>query len=325
MKIVEINTFIRDTSKRNDALGDLIRFAYKFFSHQWVDIVTSIMGTIIIAFLIGVGEHGVKLIIVGLIYALLLILSTWAKAYKNNMYKKMIKSSESLKTISSIMGSWQFDLYTCAKHIKQNRDKGQEIISSFISELSFQRAAFYVCQSIRDVVSDQYHINNDDIYITVFQRIQSDSSDVCKMIAYSCTQEPTTYGYSYSIPQKDEIKRKKIEFHTKAFVSNNTGITVALNQTEVKKYFIIHPDNKEREEKIQQYICFPISIAKSGVLFLLQVDTSIKGLFGYDDDGVKEFLANYVYPYGQFLHMVYEEQRTIEQLRSINYEEKNSN
>ena len=84
----------------------------------------------------------------------------------------------------------------------------------------------------------------------------------------------------------------------------------------------MHKDNKEREEKIQQYICFPISIAKSGVLFLLQVDTCVKGLFGCDNDSVKEFVANYVYPYGQFLHMVYEEQRTIEQLRSIYYEEK---
>lgn len=320
MKIDDINTFVLESSRKKGAVGDLIRFAYKFFSHEWVDIITSITGTVIIALLIGCGDYSIRLVIACTIYVVLLLLSTWAKAYKHKIHKNLIDSSKSLNSLSNIIDSWQYDLYSCAKKINQNKDKDQEVIAAFLSDLSFQSAAFYVCRSIRELVAEQYQINIDDVYITVFQRIQSASSDVCKMIAYSCTQEPTTYGHSYTIPKR--VKNKKIEFHTYKFAMNETNITVALNRTEVEKCFVMHQDNLEREEKIQQYICFPIAIAKSGVLFLLQIDTSVEGLFGNDTDSAKKFVANNVYPFGQFLHMVYEEQRTIEQLREINYGKK---
>lgn len=326
MNFNDINTFILESSHKNGAMGDLIRFAYKFFSHEWIDIITSIIGTIIIALLIGCGDYSIRLVVACVIYVVLLLLSTWAKAYKHGIHKSLIDSNKSLNSISSVIDSWQHDLYNCAKNINRNKNKDQEVIDTLLSDLSFQRAAFYVCRSIRNLVVEQCQINMDDIYITVFQRIQTGSSDVCKMIAYSCTQEPTTYGHSYSIPKKGKNNKKKIEFHTQKFAMNETNITVALNRTEVDKYFIMHPDNKDREEKIQQYICFPIAIAKSGVLFLLQLDTSVDGLFGNDANDVKEFIANNVYPFGQFLHMVYEEQRTLEQLREINYGKKeNSN
>ena len=295
MKLNDINTFVLESSRKKGAIGDLICFAYKFFSHEWVDIMTSIIGTVIIALLIGCGDYSIRLVIACTIYVVLLLLSTWAKAYKHKTYKNLIDSSESLNSLSNIIDSWQYDLYSCAKKINQNKNKDQEVIATFLSDLSFQRAAFYVCRSIRELVAEQYQINIDNIYITVFQRIQTDSSDVCKMIAYSCTQEPTTYGYSYTIPKKNKSKQKKIEFHTKKFVYNDTNITVALNRKKVEELFVMHQDNLEREEKIQQYICFPIAIAKCGVLFLLQLDTSIEGLFGNDDNNVKHFIANYVY------------------------------
>ena len=71
----------------------------------------------------------------------------------------------------------------------------------------------------------------------------------------------------------------------------------------------------QEEENIQQYICIPITPSNMDVTFLLQLDTCVKDYFGDSIESVNEYIIENIYPFAQFLYMIYEEARTIEQLR----------
>lgn len=137
------------------------------------------------------------------------------------------------------------------------------------------------------------------------------------MIAYSEKHEPTSFDKKYKIPDHAEFSEDlfgKIEYHSYLFASGRKDISVLVNRNEVKKAFILHDYCGDREDKIAQYICIPISPVGLGVTFLLQIDTVTPGKFGSDEHSMMEFVNNVIYPFAQFLHMIYEEGRTIEQL-----------
>lgn len=212
--------------------------------------------------------------------------------------------------LSTVLKSWAVSMRKCAKGIWGNSRPAQE---KDFSGIDFQAAAFTVCKELHTVLSRT--CDSEEIYITVFQRIREDGSDVCSMIAYSTIDEPNSYGDKYDIAAAQGKEFGTVEFHTYYFASGHKEIKAFVNAEEVKKAFVEHSCSSEREENIQQYICVPISPAKKGATFLIQIDTSIPGLFGKDTKSAVKFAKESIHPYAQFLHLVYEENRTIEQVR----------
>lgn len=311
--------------KNKDSLvSDTIRFLYNLFSNGITEAIITIIGTVLIALLIGIQYFGPFFWIVIGIYVVSVLLMGLARIYQQERLKDVSSLKQSLLCADAILYAWAVRLQKCAKSIYDSSEKTSKSIKRDIREINFQNAAFFVCENLEKHLTKYYE--DDNIYVTVYQKYLNDNNEeACKMIAYSGNHEPASYGSPYKIPEYDEELFGKIEYHTYLFSRNNNEISVLCDKYEVEKAFVKHHENQEREEQIQQYIGIPIAISKLGVTFLLQIDTNIPFLFGKDKYTVKKFSKIAIYPFAQFLHMVYEEARTIDQIIGGIEENENKN
>ena len=183
--------------------------------------------------------------------------------------------------------------------------------NNLLSVTSFQQASFAVCEHLRSFLSTK--TGHDDIYITIFQQEIINNKSVCRMIAYSCPYEPSHYGKIYDVGKYSENDLTKVEFFRYLFSIQKKEPTCLATNEQIVSNFKKHETRSKnieyREDYLQQYIGVPITIAKQGVVFLLQVDTVTKDLFGTNEKELKEFANSAIYPFAQFLHMMYEQQR----------------
>lgn len=303
---------VRIEGQKNTAMAHFIQFAYRFFANSIVQAITSILGTIIIAVLIGTGSYGILFWACAILYCIFTILSAWANEHIRDKIRDTKTFQHALYGMGAAMRTWAISLQKTAIFLKRTQEKKNKDILEKLDRIDFQSAAFVVCQTLCSYLSKNEE--KDDVYVTVYQRINTDS---CKMIAHSADHEVSNYGIKYHIPAPcDDDLFGKIEYHSYVFHIGNKEITSFHTHELVMDAFVIHDKSKDREEDIQQYICIPISPAKLGVTFLLQVDTNIPNFFGDNKKAVNDFAKNVVFPFAQLLHMVYEQSRMIEQLVS---------
>lgn len=309
--------------KNKDSLfSDTIRFLYNLFSNGITEAIITIIGTVLIALLIGIQYFGPFFWIVIGIYVVSVLLMGLARIYQQERIKDISSLKQSLLCADAILCAWANRLQNCAKSIYDSSEKNLKSIKREIREINFQNAAFFVCENLARHLTRYYE--DDNIYVTVYQKyLTDDNKEACKMIAYSGNHKPSSFWVEYEIPEYDANLYGTIEYHTYLFSLGNNEISVLCDRDEIKEAFVQHQENPDREEQIQQYIGIPIAIEKSCVTFLLQVDTNIPFLFGKDKYTVNKFSRIAIYPFAQFLHMVYEEARTIDQI--IGGIEKNEN
>lgn len=304
--------WIRIQGQKNTTIGHLIQFIYRFFANSFVQATTSILGTIIIAVLIGRGSYGWLFSICVILYCIFTILSAWANEHIRDKIRDTKVFQRALYGMATSMRTWAINLQKTAGFLKTTLEKKDIDILKKLDRIDFQSAACLVCETLRDTLSKNEE--KDDVYVTVFQKT---SPDKCKMIAYSVNYEVSSYGVEYDIPsQNEEDLFGKIEYHSYVFYSGIKEITTFHTHELVMKAFVIHSNSEEREKNIQQFICIPISPAKLGVTFLLQVDTNVPNFFGDNKKAVDDFAKNIIFPFAQILHMAYEQSRMIEQLAS---------
>ena len=307
-----LTEWIRIEGQKDSATGHLIQFTYRLFANTYIQAITSILGTVIIGVLIGIGSYGRLFWICVVLYVVFTLLIAWANNHIQNKIRDTKTFQSALYGMGATMRSWAISLQKAAKYLKNTKEEKDINILKQLGDTDFQSAAFAVCQTLSSYLSKSGE--NDDVYVTVYQRINRDS---CKMIAHSADHEVSNYGIEYPIPAPSSDNLfGKIEYHSYVFYSGKKEITSFHTHEQVMKAFVIHGNSEEREGDIQQYICIPISPAKLGVTFLLQVDTNVPNFFGDNEKAVNDFAKNIIFPYAQFLHMVYEQSRMIEQLVS---------
>lgn len=308
------SSFIIKHSKDDSVFSLLIQITYKIFSSPYVSCFISIIGTIVIAIFIGNNCYNYSFFIFVGVYIVSLYLSTWANTYKNNKMNNYNNCKKAILSLDKILRSWGLELRKCAKQLHQlDPSANDNSINSTLSATSFQVGAFFVCSSLSEKLFNEK--SRDKVYITIYQKIIRKDKTICRMIAYSGNHEPSSYKEEYEIPKKEKIDDQEIEFHTRIFSNNLTDPIVLLNHEQVMNEFKLHEISSEREENIQQYICIPITPSNMDVTFLLQLDTCVKDYFGDSIESVNEYIIENIYPFAQFLYMIYEEARTIEQLR----------
>lgn len=312
-KIQQIKSWIRTESRTDSAISDLIRFFYKVASHSYCQVIVSIVETTILGIFIEKDYYGLFFWITLVLYTIMMILIAWANEHIRDKIKDNKTFQSALFGLSTVLKSWAINMQKTAKglngiDVRENR----QTVERLLNAMDLQTAAFAVCEKLHDFLTRNG--NPDDVYITVFQRYKDGGKNMCRMIAYSGNHEPTSYDVKYEIPEYSEDLLGNIEYHTYIFASGNKDVTSFPNPESLSKVFKFHPGCENRESRIQQLICIPISPAKKGVTLLLQVDTSISGVFGSTDTAVDEFAKNTVYPFAQFLHMMYEQVRVIDQL-----------
>jgi len=306
-----LTEWVRTQGQKNTALSYFIQFIYHFFANSYIQAGISILGTIIIAVLIGTGSYGVLFWVCVVCYCIMTILSAWANEHIREKIRDTKAFQKMLYGIGTSMRTWSISLQKSASYLRNTHEKKNKEILKKLDRIDFQAAAFMICETLCSYLSKNEEKN--DVYVTIFQRRETDS---CEMIAHSANHEVSTYGVKYPIPPQDQAIFGKVEYHSYMFASGKKEITTFPTHDLVMEAFVIHDKSKGREENIQQYICIPISPAKLGITFLLQVDTNVPNFFGDSQKAVDDFAQNIIYPFAQMLHMMYEQARLIEQLVS---------
>lgn len=304
--------WIRKKANEDTAVAYLIQFVYHFFANSYIQAIVSMIGTVVIAVMIGKSYYGKWFGVAVFIYILATLLIAWANEHIRQKIRDTKIFQSTLYGLSATLRSMAITLQKCAKNLKKTEtsEKAKQIVIT--SEIDFQTAAFAVCEKLHDTLSRKEE--KDDVYVTVFQKKVENTSAYCRMIAYSAKHEVSSYDTKYPIPSKQEALFGKIEYHTYVFAKGIKEVTSFHTKELVQEAFCMHESCEDREKEIQQYICIPISPAGLGVTFLLQVDSNEQHFFGSSKSAVDDFAKNTIYPYAQLLHMIYEQSRVIEQL-----------
>lgn len=299
-------------NKEESVVTLLIDLVYRLFSNEIFVASIALIEPLGIGIMANLGYYGFFFYLCVIIHIMCVLLSVWAKRYQNEKLQENRMLRQALFGGIRTLRTWAVELQQCTKAIYKLTHKSRATIERMTDSINFQQAAFNVCVNLCNNLCKYYDNNN--IYITVFQKQITPDGSFCKMIAYSGNHEPSTYGQPYKIPNMTEVKLGDVEYHSFLFAMNKTDISVLPDRESIEKSFVNHPKSEERENAIQQYIGIPIAPAGLGVTFLLQVDTNITNLFGKDKHTVTAFAETAIYPFAQFLHMVYEQGRLIEQL-----------
>ena len=174
----------------------------------------------------------------------------------------------------------------------------------------FQRSAFIVCKEMYELLNS--YLSSDDCFITVFQRFKKGRKNICKMIAYwnKNDEEPITYQKPYRI-RKNISDKAKVEFFLKIFSSEDITIRILPTKKQIQEEFVIHKENGESEERIEQYIGLPIALKNEPIHILLQIDFE-HNAFGEDEKDVRKKAEILLYPFAKRLFILYEMSRLIE-------------
>ena len=308
-----IKNSLQEEVRRDSAGKHFVLFIYLLYSNPLVQALISLIGTVLIAIFIGKNYYGLFFWIVCGFYCLSVVLIALANNHIQEKIKDTAFFQNALLGVSTILRAWATSLQTSAREFqKMNFRTEKNAVKNTLSKIDFQAAALCVCENLHNCLTR--NLGSDDIYVTVYQKYMSHGKPYCKMIAHSGYYEPTSYGKEYLIPQFAENLLGNVEFHTYIFASGQKRIRVFADRESVSKAFKLHEGCEDRESCIKQYIGIPISPAKQGITFLLQVDTCVPKLFGKTTSDVEEFAKNMISPFGQFLHMIYEQGRTIHQL-----------
>lgn len=324
----KLKAWVRRNSIDDSALSHLLQFTYRFFSKHLVQAFASFLGTVVIAVMVGVGYYGVFFWVTTVVYAVILFFIAIANDHITGKIKDVKTFQDALFELGDVQRAWADWLQESASAFCQVKlspdgkmsEETEKYVELVLKKIDFQAAAEAVCNSLKTFLSIDHH--HADVYVTVFQQIELDGQTFCKMIASSERCDSASFGHPYPIPRYTQDMYGTIEYHSYLFALNKNDISVLVNHDEVERAFRFHDKCVEREGEIEQYLGIPISPKGLGVTFLLQVDTAVPGKFGNDRHSMKEFAKNNIYPFAQFLRMVYEEGRTIEQLINRLKEEK---
>ena len=313
IKVYErIKKYALTKSKEKSVVTLIIFLGYRIFSNEIIVALISLFEPLVIGIMANLEYYGFFFYLCVIIYIMCVLFGAYAMRFQKEQLQENRMLKQALIGGIGCLRAWATGVQQCAKAIFKLNRKSQATIERIIESIDFQAAAFHVCTNLCNNLCKYYE--NSNIYITVFQKQETPNGSICKMIAYSGNHEPSTYGQPYNIPDVTEAEQGKVEYHSFLFAMNKTDISVLPNRDSIEKCFINHPKSEERENEIQQYICVPIAPAGLGVTFLLQVDTNIADLFGKDKNSVTSFAETAIYPFAQFLHMVYEQGRLIEQV-----------
>lgn len=307
-----LTEWVRKKGTEETAFAHFVQFTYLFFSNSYIQAIVSIVGTVVIAVMIGLAYYDIWFWVASGFYVVATFLIAWANQHVRQKIKDTQAFQNALYGLGATLRCMAIPLQKCAKTLRNTDSKKRVACIKSNTEIDFQSAAFAVCEKLRDTLSRKEE--KDDVYVTVFQKKEENGNSYCKMIAHSAKHEVSGYDTQYPILPEHKEMFGKIEYHTFVFAAGIKEVTSFHTHELVQEAFCVHEARAEREKSIHQYICIPISPAGLGVTFLLQVDTNERGLFGMSKTAVDNFGKNTIYPYAQLLHMIYEQSRVIEQL-----------
>ena len=320
MKYKRLKAFLQKDTAPAHIVAALIRTLRHWLSQA----ILTLLGTIVIAVLIGQSRYDGLFWTACVLYVLLLIGIAFCKEYDMSIQKDLASENTVLKDekaivedeLSRYMGLAQSltvmhaaagkDIYRIARQVKY---QGWIIKMSSIREVfGFQKMCMQACREVYNFCKQQHP--EYEYYVTIFQRIEADGKikDRCRMIAFANKDgiEPLSYRDEYPITKVKTKAEAKIPLHTQIFAEDELKNCVITDPEEIKKRFVIHEKNKTREDQIKAYIGIPAKVCNRGVTFLLQVDCNCERGFGKGQSKAEKLAESIIKPYVSYLSMIYE-------------------
>lgn len=170
----------------------------------------------------------------------------------------------------------------------------------FKNKVDMETVASYVCENIHRALSN-VHGKEINCEVTVFRRNMH--SNKIKMIAYSNNRDekPDSFIETYKLNSKN-----KRMCHVNIFMKNSSSIVCLPNKTAIKNNFYFNEKSKKREEKICQYVGYPIKTNRGIVELLLQIDVAKEDILGKNEDEMKKLAEELIFPFVTILHIALE-------------------
>lgn len=305
-------------AREDTALSHFLSMLICIFRSRVISACIDILGTGGIA-CFTYWEIDTGVIVLCIVYGTIRLLAAFVLAHNDVLTKQNAEQIAELKAEAAIRNCVAGSLVTVdsvttsqfVKLAKRIRNKSRPTLLDTRNIFGFQNSAFAICREIYGILSKE--IDSCVPYVTIFQRFLDDGKDICKMVAYWNGEnvEPITYQNPYAIPP-NIYTDKKVEYHTEIFASNDIKLRILIDKEKVREEFVPHIQNKEREERINQYIGIPIALNNDSIYILLQVDFEKEYALGRTEYEVEKYVAMILYPYVRRLHMLYEIDRTIE-------------
>lgn len=175
----------------------------------------------------------------------------------------------------------------------------EQTISDFTN---YTEKAFAICQSIYYMIKKIYKTTNHQV--TLFNRKRDKKGEYIHLAAFGKKNDvpPGCANQKFRINDGKTIGKY---YHQMVFERGITYPSIFLTKYDVSHNLEINPRSKNREEKIEQYIGYPIVTEDSGIVSLLQIDTDKKDAFGKNTDNVESFIDNILAPFVDLLYHYY--------------------
>lgn len=317
---------------KDTAPAHLVAALIRTLRHWFSQAILSLLGTIIIAVLIGESRYDWLFWAVCILYFLLLVGIAFCKEYDLSIQKDLANENASLKeekkrieeklnkhmalsqSLSVMHAAAGKDIYRIARQVKYQGWIGK--IDAIREVFGFQKMCMQTCREVYRFCKQQHP--EYEYYVTLFQRIEvgGKNKDKCRMIAFANKDgiEPLSYRDEYQITKGKLKMEMKVPLHTQIFAEDELKNYVISDPEEIKKKFVIHEKNKTREDQIKGYIGIPAKVCNRGVTFLLQIDCNCERGFGEDRGKAEELAEMYFKPYVSYLSMIYEFDRMNEMI-----------
>lgn len=215
----QIEAYVRRKAHGTSATDHLIQFAFRFFSNEIVAGLTTIIGTVVIAVMVGCSYYKWGFWVIVAVYCFAIICIGWANSYAKQKLQDNAHFQNALRGMGSVLRAWAITLQKAAAQFKRIDIKTEKkAVDCAVATMDFQTAAFFVCEKLQELLTRLG--NSSDIYVTVYQRVKDEQGkDCCKMIAYSQDHEPTGYKQKYEVPSAAEAIFGRIALHSYIFAS----------------------------------------------------------------------------------------------------------
>lgn len=313
---------LRKASYEDTLKGHSIRLVVLVLNSTMVQSVITIIGPIIFSVVISVNGISLSIRWCLLLYTLIIIAFSFVNSYnrrKINDFPLFMHSARLLSGVSHVLAVKNLQL---TKYLLESAKGEKPTLGSLRRICSLQSGGFAICEAIYKLFAEDDE--DPHLYVTLYQKSLLNGEDVCQMIAYANYQqeEPATYKTPYSLKPVSE-KDGKSYFHNVIFNSGSTEIRALPTQEAIRTHFLNHPRNEQREEKLCQYVGIPIMIMGAGTVLLLQLDTNKPDFWGKTEGEIVERIENLVRPFVKMLELLYEHDRLVRTMHSINWRDSN--
>lgn len=208
---------LKEFLKKDTAPAHLVAAIIRILRHWFSQAILSLLGTIVIAVLIGRSRYDWLLWTACILYCLLLVGIAFCKEYdlsiqidlasenaalkneKKSVEEKLIRHKALVQSLTVMHAAAGKDIYRIARQVKH---QGWIVkIASIREVFGFQKMCMQTCREVYRFCKHQYP--KYEYYVTLFQRIESDSKNKerCRMIAFANKDgtEPLSYRDEYPI------------------------------------------------------------------------------------------------------------------------------